>query len=122
MRALIYMAKTPGRVVPAQELTDKLGMPRAFSRRILQVLSREGILESVKGKGGGFILRKPTKEVHVLDLMQAFQGNVKLLSCVLQKDVCPNIRTCPLRSRMRNLEKHVLSEFRSMTIASLLKG
>ena len=122
VRALVYMADDPDRVTTAQELVDQLGMPRAFSRRILQVLSREGILKSVKGKGGGFTIRKPLTKVYLSDVMEAFQGRLQAVGCLFKKKVCPNTRVCPLRGRIRQVEKNLFAELRGITVSYLAKG
>lgn len=122
VRALVYMTRDPDRLTSAQELVDALKMPRAFSRRILQVLSRKGILESAKGKGGGFILKRSPRQIRLFDLMEAFQGRLSAVGCLFKKKVCPGVRTCPLRGRVKNIEKKIFSDLQAITIASLANG
>jgi len=122
VRALVYMANDPDRVTTVQELVDELDMPLAFSRRILQVLSRQGILKSVKGKGGGFTIGRPLQSIQVFDVMEAFQGKMSTVSCMFKKNICPNTRTCPLRGQMKRIERNIFTEFKALTIASLMNG
>ncbi len=122
IRALVYMANDPDRLTTVQELVDALKMPGPFSRRILQKLSRHGILRSVKGKGGGFTLQASLKRVRLSQLMEVFQGPLNTVSCMFKKRICPNTRTCPLRGRMKCLERKIMNELESITIASLIKG
>ncbi len=122
VRALVYMAKDPDHVTSVQELVDSLAMPRAFSRRILQTLSRKGILVSSKGKGGGFVLNKSPGRIRLFDLMEAFQGRVSTVSCMFKKSICPNTRVCPLRGCAKKLERKIFDALQDITIASLAKG
>ena len=54
VRALCFIGQRQKRLISASELVANLKIPRPFLRKILQTLNREGILNSYKGKGGGF--------------------------------------------------------------------
>ena len=122
VRALVYMAQDPGRITAVQELVDELDMPLAFSRRILQKLSQKGILVSVKGKGGGFCIKRPLGQIQLFEIMEAFQGRLSAVSCMFKKSFCPNTRRCPLRRKMKEVEKNIFSELKKINVASLVKG
>ncbi len=119
VRALVYMARSPQQVCSAKALVDELRMPRAFSRRLLQVLSREGILKSSKGKGGGFRFRKLPAKIKLKDLVEIFQRDFKETRCIFKKKICPDIRTCPLRHKIQGIEKKVVDELAAVSIADL---
>lgn len=122
VRALVYMAHGKcGERFPVPQLVRGIGVPRPFLRKILQRLSREGIVRSNKGKGGGFTLTAASGDIRVADLVRIFQGEIDLSNCVLRKRACPNKATCLLRKKLKRLEGAVISEMRSITIASLLK-
>lgn len=120
IKAFMHIAKNSERV-SVSELASKLEIPRPFLRKILQILKKEGVLESYKGKGGGFLLALPPEQIILTDLIKIFQGPVKLNECIFKKRICPDIRTCPLRKRIKALEKYVISELKSITLASLLQ-
>ena len=54
IRSLLYIAQKPEKMTSVSELVGALNMRRAFLRKILQSLSKNKILKSVKGHGGGF--------------------------------------------------------------------
>jgi Rrf2 family protein len=120
LRALIHIAKNSQRI-SVTEIASKLDIPKPFLRKILQILNKEGILISYKGKGGGFLLAIPPKKILLGDLINIFQGPVKLADCVIKKKICSDIKTCPLRKRIRALEKHVVSELKSTTLDDLVQ-
>ena len=90
-------------------------------RRILQTLNARGILTSVKGKGGGFALARAPEKIFLIDLIRILQGPVKVAECVFRADVCPGYRTCQLRKIMLRLQKTVVAEIKSITVASILE-
>jgi Rrf2 family protein len=121
IRSLCYISKIKV-VVKVSELVKKLGVPRSFMRKILQRLNREKILESFKGQGGGFKLRKPPEKIRIIDIMRIFQGRLELSECFLKKNVCPNKGKCVLRKKLHLIEGSVLKQLKEITIASLAQG
>ena len=121
IRALVYMARDTTRLVSAQELVDTIDMPRAFLRRLLQTLNKHDILSSFKGKRGGFSFKVPPSRVHVVRLIEIFQGESTIINCIFKKDICPDTKKCPLRKKIKSIEKKMYDELRTITIASLIK-
>jgi len=120
IRALIYIARNKDRIVSITELVKKLDIPRPFLRKILQLLSTNGVLKSYKGKNGGFeLVRKPEK-IRLLDLVEIFQGKFKLSECLFKKKICPNKISCKLRVQLDSLEELVENKIKEITLASLL--
>jgi hypothetical protein len=54
--AIDYMAEDPFRPVSAQEISEKLGIPKAFTSLILTTAAKKSLIKSVRGRGGGFLL------------------------------------------------------------------
>jgi len=122
MRALLYIAQRPGEVISVSELVYALKMHRAFLRRILQILSKHKVLKSLKGKGGGFILHKRPDRVKVIDIIKIFRGRVNVMSCLLEKDVCPHPDNCVLMGKMKDIERQIYKALTTTTIAALIKS
>ncbi|MFH1889202.1 MAG: Rrf2 family transcriptional regulator [Candidatus Omnitrophota bacterium] len=121
LRALSFIARRKKEIISVAELVKELKIPRPFLRKILQVLNKKKILESHKGKGGGFLLGVPANKIFLVDLIEIFQGPLRLNECFLKKLPCPDKRTCVLRERISNIEKYVIRELRAVTLASLLR-
>ncbi len=118
IRALLYMVKRNGSV-SAAELTQELNIPKAFLRRILQVLGKRKILKSQKGKGGGFTLAAKPNKISLLKLIEIFQGRLMLSECTLKKEVCPDIKVCQVRNRIDQIQQYVISQLDDITLTSL---
>ena len=120
IRALSYIAEQGEKIVSADQMVKCLDMPRPFLRRILQTLNKKGLLKSYKGKGGGFALTVSPGEITIIDLMKIFQGPIKLNECTFKKKVCPNIKDCPLKKKIDEIEKEVILRLKAITLESLL--
>ena len=120
IKALLYIAKNPTRVVSVNELVKKLNMRKAFLRRILQVLSKEGILRSLKGSGGGFLLNIKPDKIHVIDIVSIFRDDTDIFSCLFARDICPQPSRCLLMQEMKKIETQLNKALRRLTIEKLL--
>ena len=120
VRALCFIAESKEKIVPVSMLVSKLKIPQPFLRQILQVLNKRGILKSYKGLRGGFQLAISSKRIFLVDLIKIFQGPLQLNECIFKKKICPNKNICSLRARINTIEKEVILELGSITVASLL--
>ncbi len=120
VRALLQIARKPSERMPVSELAARLKIPHPFLRKIFQTLQKEGVVISSKGKGGGFALAAAPPEISLTRLMEIFQGPLELSGCLYRKNLCADIRTCPLRSRILSLEKVIVKDIQSITLQSLL--
>ena len=98
-----------------------LQMPRPFLRKILQTLNKKGLLNSYKGKGGGFTLALPPEKISLLDIMEIFQGTIRLNECKFKKSDCPYVNNCFLKKKIDKIEKEVIVKLKAITITSLIK-
>ena len=121
VRALAFIAKQKQEIIPVSQLVKCLKIPRPFLRKILQMLNKKGLLASYKGQGGGFKLAVAPKRIFLLDLIETFQGPVKLNECIFKKRICPNIKTCKLKKKIDSIQKYVIAELKDIKLASLLE-
>ena len=120
LRALCFIARHRKEIVSVRELVKKLKIPKPFLRKILQILNKKRILKSYKGKGGGFLLGVPASKIFLVDLIEIFQGPLRLNECFFKKMACPNTKTCGLKKKIDNIERYVIRELNSITLTSLL--
>lgn len=75
LRALIEIARDSSHdPVPAEQLARLQDIPTTFLQAILADLRRSGIVRSVRGKGGGWLLEAPAERVSVADVIRAVDG------------------------------------------------
>lgn len=122
IRAVCYMARKKDSTITVTELVKELGIPRPFMRKILQALSKAGVLESHKGIGGGFRLSKKPQNIYLIDLMKVFQGRLSLNECFFKKEICPNRKSCYLKKKIDSIEKSVYEQLKPITVKSILEG
>ncbi|MFH1837334.1 MAG: Rrf2 family transcriptional regulator [Candidatus Omnitrophota bacterium] len=120
IKALACIAVSPEETVTVKGLSEKLGIPGPFLRKILQVLNKKGILVSSKGKNGGFSAASSPLEMTVLDIIEIFQGPFKLNEHKIKNTKCKFLKTCRLRNKIDNIGHKVKEELKAITIGSLI--
>jgi Rrf2 family protein len=121
VRALCCIAEQKQEVISADQLVKSLEMPRPFLRKILQTLNKEGLLNSSKGKDGGFALALSPGKITLTDVMKIFQGSIRLNECKFKKSDCPYRNECLLKKKIDEIEKEVMAKLKAITIASIIK-
>ena len=121
IRALCCIAEQKQEVISAGQLVKSLKMPRPFLRKILQTLNKEGLLNSSMGKGGGFALAVSPGKITLTDVMEIFQGPIRLNECKFKKSDCPYTSNCLLKKEIDGIEKEVMVKLKAITIASIIK-
>jgi Rrf2 family protein len=130
LRSLIYLARRAdqGPILIAT-LAAEEKMPRKFLERILLEMNKEGILDSKKGKGGGYFLGKSADQIVIGDVVRIMDGPLAPVSCVSKtayakcKD-CSAEDTCAIRPVMKRvrdamadiLDQTTLNDMLHMTI------
>ncbi|HMP89166.1 MAG TPA: Rrf2 family transcriptional regulator [Kiritimatiellia bacterium] len=126
LRALVYLAENQanGPVLIAKLAADEK-MPRKFLERILLELNNEGILQSKKGKGGGYFLHKRTNEIKVGDVVRLMDGPLAPVSCVSKtayarcKD-CGSESSCKIRGVMKEARDAIAEILDGTSLADMM--
>lgn len=108
LRALFALAQArPDRPFPIQDLSKQENIPIKFLEQILLSLRREGLLESKRGVGGGYLLARPATEITVGEVIRLLDGPLAPVACAAsgtnEKCTCRDQRTCPLRAVMTDV-------------------
>src|SRR5579872_4873352 len=76
IRSCVYLASVPdGKFAMARSIAEEEKIPAHFLAKILQELTRKGLLRSNKGPSGGFSLRLPANRIRLLDLVETLDGH-----------------------------------------------
>ena len=128
IQAILLMAASENDCVcPAEDISNRLNIPKEFISKILQSLTESGIIESKKGKFGGFKLAKHPSKIRLIDVVKAIDGLESFNSCVLGFPNCSTENPCPLHEKwgvLREKAYEMLSEenlehFKELTLQKI---
>lgn len=109
IRAILYLARRRGEgPVQIQDIAEAEKIPRKFLEAILVELRNEGLLQSRKGKGGGYSLERPLDSISMGRLIRLMDGPLALVPCVSQTayspcEDCLDERSCAIRHIMKQV-------------------
>lgn len=128
INALVYLAREgkDGEPVQISRIAESENIPRKFLEAILLELRHAGMLNSRKGKTGGYYLQKDTKEINIADVMRLFDGPIALLPCVAYKyyercEECVDEETCGIRSVFSDVRAQTVKMLKGATLAEIVK-
>jgi Rrf2 family protein len=109
-----------------QELAQHEHIPKKFLEQVLLALKKAGILQSSRGKTGGYSLSRPPAEVSLADIMQAVDGPLLLLPCLtpvtpVKCPDCINLDHCWLRTIMASVGAGIQTALESVSLAEICR-
>jgi Rrf2 family iron-sulfur cluster assembly transcriptional regulator len=128
IQAILYLAANlSNEVVRVDIIAKDLNIPKEFASKILQSLRDHGIIESKKGKTGGFNLARQPKNIKLIDIVEAIDGLGVFNTCVLGFQNCDQEHPCPvhdkwgkLRTEAYNmLNEETLDKFKEKTLQKI---
>ncbi|MCP9769785.1 Rrf2 family transcriptional regulator [Lacihabitans sp. LS3-19] len=107
------------------EISEKENIPKKFLEAILLELRNNGILQSQKGKGGGYLLRTEPKDVSLAKIIRIIDGPIAPVLCVSLNfygkcDDCNSEEKCKIRPFMTQLRDANLAVYENTTLKDLL--
>lgn len=128
IRAVLYLAihEKDGQKIGIKRVSEDLEMPTPFLGKILQVLSKNKLLNSTKGPHGGFSLGKDAHEITLLDIVEIIDGLDFFHNCVIGVRICEDDpekkKLCPFHSELDPLRDKLYEQFKSLTIGQFRDG
>lgn len=120
LRALTYAAAHgSGKRFQAKEVCEKAGIPESFTRKVFQALTQGGFLQAVRGPGGGYQLSRPARDITLLDVIKAVEGEDTFNHCVLGFPTCGEAHPCPLHETWSEAKKQLLDQLEMRTLQDL---
>lgn len=126
LNALVYLARneSEGPILISQ-IAREQHIPQKFLEAILLDLKNAGILNSKKGRGGGYYLIKTPQEVNMADVMRLFDGAIALLPCVTHRyyercEECRDEATCGIRDVFQEVRNETVNILKRSTLAEIM--
>jgi Rrf2 family iron-sulfur cluster assembly transcriptional regulator len=120
--ALSALARLPeGAFAGAGDVAQEIGAPRNYLGKLLKTLADEGLLESQKGKGGGFRLARDPAGISLFDVVEPFERVSRWSGCFLGGPQCSEKSPCAVHVRWGKVRDAYLHFLRETTIADLIR-
>lgn len=122
IRAIIHIAaqSQEGKRVGLKEISKQIDSPEAFTAKILQILSKNNLIESSKGPMGGFeIDLKQMKKIKLSEVVSAIDGDSIYKGCGLGLKECSEKRPCPVHNQFKTIRNELKNMLETTTLYEL---
>ena len=120
VRALVALAELPeGTYAGTATIAKKIGAPPNYLGKLLQSLSRAGVVVSQKGLGGGFRLARDAETITLFEVVEPTEQISRWSGCILGREQCGDENPCPIHDKWKQVKQAYLGMLVKTTIADL---
>ncbi len=120
LRVMVHLAGMPeGSRASRADLAEAAECPEQFLSKVLQSLTRAGLVISHRGNTGGFELPRAHRDAPVLQVVEAIEGPIRLNVCLVSDQACTRGGWCPAHVVWAEAQKAMTDVLQSATISGL---
>lgn len=125
--AMKHMAKKPGvpgslspsATTSAREISDHYGFPFEITAKTLQRLKDTGMIQSLQGARGGYVLSRSLNEITLGEFVEKMEGPVAVVNCATPSQACEYSSRCEMTSVMTDLNRRVIRFLAGIRLSEL---
>lgn len=123
IRAMIFIAQRSktGNRVGIKGIAKAIDAPEHFIAKILQDLSRKGLVQSLKGPTGGFFLEEESSQCSLADIVTAIDGDKLFTGCGLGLRNCNEKKPCPIHNEFKKVREDIYNMLEAARIGEFSK-
>ena len=125
--ALIVLAELAKRYdegyVSLADIADNEGLSMKYLESIISILNKGGMLESLRGKKGGYRLSRSPSEYNISEVLTLTEGTLAPVNCIMQDGVqCEKAATCSTLPLWAGLDKVIEDYLSGITLEDIITG
>ena len=116
---------TPGRVINTKEIAEEYNIPLELLAKVLQSLSKSGMIESHNGPKGGYLLARSANHITIAQILESIEGPLGLTDCLHEKEdgeFCMQREHCNIRTPLLKVQDSIYQLLNSMTLHDMMCG
>lgn len=123
IKAVLFLAVNSNeeKRIMVKDIAAPIKVPQAYIAKLLQELSRQGVISSKSGPHGGFFMSKANRDQPLINIVHVIDGEKRLQACVLDLEKCNEDKPCPLHHVINPTKSKLLEYLNSETIESFTK-
>jgi FeS assembly SUF system regulator len=116
---LVAMARAPELVQSAGSLASDTGIPTPTVAKVLKILARGGLINSLRGASGGYLLRLAPQRITLAEVIEAVDGRFGMTECSIASGLCLQESMCGARANWLKINRVVLGALRQVSLADM---
>lgn len=119
---MTHMAREPARVYSAAEVAGAIGVSVATASKILKTLARKGLLQSLRGAHGGYLLARPPAEISIAQVIDALEGPLGVTECSVGTGLCMQEGSCAVRGNWQRINQVIHRTLSNLTLEDMAQS
>ena len=122
LRVMLELAQSdPNAYLALPVIAEKQGISEKYSESIIAVLSRAGLVDGLRGKGGGYRLNRPAADYSVGEILRLTEGSLAPVTCLEgEENTCPRAGQCTTLPRWEKLNGIINDYLDGVSLSDLL--
>ncbi len=109
-----------GQPVALHDVAARQNLPKMYLSQLTAPLKRGGLIKSIWGNRGGYVLNRPASEITLLDIIEAVEGPIALLDCVADPGGCERSDFCECVGVWRTINESMVATLENYSLADLI--
>ena len=120
--AMIFLSQQEEGAAQSLKAFAPLGLPEAYLEQLLGALRKEGLVKSVRGAQGGYLLSRPPEKITARDVIEAAEGPISFSDCVTaSQGACQKSENCPAKGVWEYLTDKINGLLDSITLSDIAR-
>jgi len=120
---MVYLAEQPeGKITILAEIAEKQGVPKNFLAKILQILTKAGLVKSHQGVNGGYSIGVTLESINLKKIIEIVEGPIFLNRCLIREGECEREKICKLNGVWAEAQEKLLEVLTQTTLADLVQN
>ena len=121
MRAMLELALEFGnKPLQIKTISDREDISNKYLEQLIAMLKSTGLVRSIRGPRGGYMLAKPPSEIQIKDIFYTLEGPVTTAECLEHAEFCPRCTDCAPRQIWGEIQDAILNVLQSRTLQDLV--
>jgi Rrf2 family transcriptional regulator, iron-sulfur cluster assembly transcription factor len=120
LRAMVRLAHSEEGTLSVAEIAAQEGISAKYLEGIVALLKAAELVQSQRGKCGGYALTRPPADISVLEIVRALEGDLSLVACVEKASCCSKSGSCVSRKFWNGLKLVIDGYLRDQSLADIV--
>ncbi len=107
--------------IPLKDIAERQQISEKYLEQIITVLKIAGLVKSIRGVHGGYILAKPPAKINLGQIIRILEGSIAPVECVDEPEICPRAEFCVTRDVWKEIKRAVDGILKSISLKDLVE-
>jgi Rrf2 family protein len=118
IHAMVIIARS-NKIINANTIAEITDASRNHLAKVMLTLAKMGLVKSLRGPSGGFVLAKKPEDIRLIEIYEAIEGKISINDCPGNKPVCP-FEKCIMNNIIKKVTLEIRDYFSQQTLKDYL--